>query len=139
MMIQALIAKYGGIILAITISLVSVGGIGFGAWYYYTTTQERLEELSAENEKKDGQLERIRSELAQTKSNFAIAQRRQEQLQVEAREAEEYSKEIQQLLRNHDLTRLSYAKPGLIESRVNNATREIFNEIESITAIDDSP
>lgn len=36
-----------------------------------------------------------------------------------------------QIFRNHDLTKLARAKPGLIESRANKATSEVFRGVES--------
>ena len=55
-------------------------------------------------------------------------------LQVELRKAEEYKDELNEKLREHNLTKLSAAKPGLIEKRVNEATSKIFKELETITA-----
>jgi hypothetical protein len=34
------------------------------------------------------------------------------------------------IFKRHDLTKLAAAKPGLIEPRVNEATKEVFNGIE---------
>ena len=42
--------------------------------------------------------------------------------------------EAMQVFEKHDLEFLSFAKPGLIENRVNKATKELFNEIESETS-----
>ena len=39
-----------------------------------------------------------------------------------------------EIFKEHNLTKLSVAKPGLIEQRANKATKEIFNEIEAISA-----
>lgn len=35
------------------------------------------------------------------------------------------------IFRRHNLTKLSRAKPGLIEPRINNGTEEVFRQIES--------
>ncbi len=50
------------------------------------------------------------------------------------REAEEYRETLNQKLRDHNLTKLSAAKPGLIQRRVNDATAKIFKELEDITS-----
>ena len=34
------------------------------------------------------------------------------------------------IFKRHNLTKLAAAKPGLIETRVNNATKEVFDGIE---------
>ena len=52
-----------------------------------------------------------------------------EQLQA----AESYSDDLAAKLRNHNLTVLTAQRPGLIETRVNNATARLFDEMEIIT------
>jgi hypothetical protein len=47
--------------------------------------------------------------------------------------AEQYGDDLREKLNNHDLTKLSAKKPGLIEKRINNATAKIFQELEDIT------
>ena len=51
------------------------------------------------------------------------------------REAEKYGDELSKKLREHDLTRLTLRKPGLIEKRVNDATQKVFEDLESSTAV----
>jgi len=41
-------------------------------------------------------------------------------------------------LRKHDLSRLSQLKPGLVERRINNGTKQLFESFESITALPDN-
>ena len=38
----------------------------------------------------------------------------------------------------HDLSRLAAAKPGLIETRINKGTKDVFRTIENDTAVIDS-
>ena len=37
-------------------------------------------------------------------------------------------------LQKHDLTRLSIGKPGMMEKRINDDTKKLFSDFESITA-----
>jgi hypothetical protein len=46
-----------------------------------------------------------------------------------ARERDEYMS----IFRRHDLTKLSVAKPGLIEPRINSGTSEVFKKLEHTT------
>ena len=55
-------------------------------------------------------------------------------LQAELQEAESGLDEIRSKLSSHDLTKLVLAKPGLIETRINNGTSEAFRLFESDTA-----
>lgn len=57
-------------------------------------------------------------------------------LQTNLQKAEEYKDQLLSKFQKHDLSRLSLAKPGLIERRVNNATKKVFDDIERLTAID---
>jgi hypothetical protein len=42
------------------------------------------------------------------------------------------------IFKRHNLSKLAIAKPGLIETRVNNGTKDVFDSIEKDTAsIDD--
>ena len=38
------------------------------------------------------------------------------------------------IFRRHNLTKLALARPGLIETRVNNGTKDVFDSIESDSA-----
>ena len=44
-------------------------------------------------------------------------------------------KDYLKIFKDHDLTRLARAKPGMIESRANKRTDEIFTVIENDTRI----
>jgi len=55
-------------------------------------------------------------------------------LQQSLQKAEEYNTDLQRNLNDHNLTKLSSKKPGLIEKRVNDATSKIFKELEEITS-----
>ena len=55
------------------------------------------------------------------------------ELQLELAEATKYKDELINKLQKHDLTRLSLKKPGLIEKRINNGTKKLFESFESLT------
>ena len=55
-------------------------------------------------------------------------------LQKSLQKAEEYNTDLQRKLNDHNLTKLSSKKPGLIEKRINDATSKIFRELEEITS-----
>lgn len=54
-------------------------------------------------------------------------------------EADKKVDELRDKFIDHDLTKLSLKKPGLIEKRINNGTQKAFDHIESITAIGVQP
>jgi len=48
--------------------------------------------------------------------------------------AEEKREEVLQIFRDHQLTNLATRKPEMIERIINNGTRKVFDNLESITA-----
>ena len=51
-------------------------------------------------------------------------------LTVKANEWERQAKEAQQIFKDHNFTKLSRLRPGMIEDRANNKTAELFIEFE---------
>jgi flagellar biosynthesis/type III secretory pathway chaperone len=112
---------------------IFMAGICGAAWLYYQDSQSRLEELTKEKAEllitNNAYEETIANITRENEANI----RRTAELNHQLRQAEKYGDELAQKLRRHNLTRLTLQKPGLIETRVNNATKEIFAELESIT------
>ena len=121
----------------LAIFLTTVGG---GGYLYYQTTESRLEELQKQNaryEVRQGELTRT---IEENKRVYELLVERLEdqevkenELQVRLKVAEDYSETLVRKLRRHDLTYLSLSKPGLIETRINDGTEKVFDDIESIT------
>lgn len=55
-------------------------------------------------------------------------------LQAELQVANQGVQQLRRVLADHDLTRLVIARPGLIETRINNATQDLFNQLRADTA-----
>ena len=55
----------------------------------------------------------------------------------ELRKAEQYGDELRSTLQKHNLTHLANKKPGLIQTRMQNATNKLWDDLESITAVPD--
>ena len=79
--------------------------------------------------------------------NQAFSLRDQEQkatienLQAKNQEIEAEMNRYLDIFKRHNLSKLAAAKPGLIQNRVNDATKEVFNSIEqdsrNIDSLDD--
>ena len=54
-------------------------------------------------------------------------------LNNEMKIAESYREELISKLQKHDLTALSLKKPKMIEKRINDGTKELFDSFESIS------
>ena len=110
-----------------------VGAIGFGAKYYYDTTQNKIAVLQDSNAKLEIVAETNQNTINKLQEDNAKMNELSNELQVELAAATKYKDELIEKLQKHDLTRLSLKKPGLIEKRINNGTKELFESFESLT------
>lgn len=116
------------------IFLITLGSVGYVGYQKIQAAEDeinRLRENSAILEQtvqvSTETIDRLETSARKTQEQINV-------LQVDLRKAEEYKDELNEKLREHNLTKLSAAKPGLIEKRVNEATSKIFKELEEITA-----
>jgi TolA-binding protein len=111
-----------------------IGALALGGGWLYTTYQSNeLETLRANNSALEQAQEQNQATIGRLLENVEQANENIEELRERTIEAENYQDQLLSRFREHELTILSLRKPGLIESRVNNATREIFDQIESDT------
>ena len=112
-----------------------LGGVVYGAYAYYKDTQQRIATLQQNNAKLETVAktnELTINSLQESQEKFATLNK---DLQMKLDKAEEYGDDLRKKLHKHDLTRLSIKKPGLIEKRINNGTKKLFERIESLTAL----
>ena len=111
-----------------------VGGVVYGAYFYYNDTQQRIKTLQENNAKLETVAktnELTINSLQQSQEQFAELNK---DLQIKLNQAESYGDNLRKKLHKHNLTRLSIKKPGLIEKRINDGTKKLFDNIESVTA-----
>ena len=113
-------------------TLILLGGVVGGAWYYYTDTQERITELSQTNAKLRVAVDGLMKTVERQEEEKVRLEEANHELVMDLRESEEYRDGLLNVLRSHNLTRLSAAKPGLIEKRINDGTKEVFDNFESL-------
>ena len=112
-----------------------LGGVVYGAYAYYQDTQQIIATLQQNNAKLETVAktnELTINSLQESQEKFATLNK---DLQMKLDKAEEYGDDLRKKLHKHDLTRLSIKKPGLIEKRINNGTKKLFERIESLTAL----
>lgn len=119
-------AKLYGIILVLGL----LGGIGFGAKYYYDSTQATIQRLTAEKTLLDQAVQTNESTISRLQEDAVRQQALNDELQANLRDAEEGLDQIRSTLSDHNLTKLALSKPGLIETRINNGTKQVFDQIE---------
>ena len=112
-----------------------LGGVVYGAYAYYQDTQQRIATLQQNNAKLETVAktnELTINSMKESQEKFATLNK---DLQMKLDKAEEYGDDLRKKLHKHELTRLSIKKPGLIEKRINNGTKKLFERIESLTAL----
>ena len=115
--------------------VIAVGGAVMSARAYYKETQERIATLHKNNAKMEVVQQQNEVVLKSLTSEATRLNDLNFDLQGKLDDAENYKNELIVKLQKHNLTRLSYQKPGLIERRINNGTQSIFDSLESLTSI----
>ena len=101
--------------------------LGLGSYYLYNQNQV----LSANNLALEGAVEEQKQAMDAMKESF---EKQGKSLQNMMRKSAQIEQEMNQYLdifRRHNLNQLAVAKPGMIEKRVNNATKQVFESIEN--------
>jgi len=110
-----------------------LGVVGFGAWKYYTYTQEQIR-IYAVNA--------ATAELAQEQSEKAIAALKKDMVEVRAQYtavsksfdvAKKRVDDLEEKLGKHDLGVLAQRKPKLIEKIVDKGTKDVLRCYEILT------
>ena len=112
-----------------------VGGVVYGGWYYYKDTQARIAILT-ENSAKLEQATNTQKQTIDTLVEDAEKYRElNKELNTKLEAANEYKNKLIGKLRKHDLAKLSMQKPGLVEKKINNGTKKLFESLEKLTSI----
>ena len=120
-------------ILIIVLGLV--GGVVYGGWYYYKDTQARIQILTENSAKLEIATQQQDMTISTLVDDAEKYRELNKDLNIKLESANDYKNELIGKLRKHDLSRLSQQKPGLVEKRINNGTKKLFESFESITAL----
>lgn len=111
--------------------------LGLGSWYLYNEN----EVLKANNIKLESAVAMQEEAISTLQNDFTLQTGKLNELQLKSQEAQKEMNRYLDIFKRHSLTKLAAAKPGLIEPRVNKATKEVFDGIEQdsrdIDAADD--
>jgi chromosome segregation ATPase len=114
----------------VSVLLAIIGGSGYT---YFTYTQEKISDLSSQVAEYEINIRQCENTLSSVRQDRIRIERETEILQTRVKQAETYQSELLDKLQRHDLTRLTLEKPGLIETRVNDATEQVFKDLEYIS------
>ena len=112
-----------------------VGGVIYGGLYYYKDTQARIAILT-ENSATLEQAANTQKQTIDTLVEDAEKYRElNKELNTKLEAANEYKNKLIGKLRKHDLAKLSMQKPKMVEKRINNGTKRLFESLEKLTSI----
>jgi len=112
---------------------VLVAIIGGSGYTYFRYTQEKISDLTQQVTQYELNIRQCENTLTQIRQDKVRIERETERLQSRVKQAETYQSELMDKLQRHDLTRLTLEKPGLIETRVNDATKQVFEDLEYLS------
>ena len=115
-----------------------VGGVVYGGWYYYKDTQARIQILTENSVKLEAATKLQKSTIDTLVADAKKYAELNRKLDIELKKAHDYKNTLIAKLRKHDLVRLSQQKPGLVEKKINDGTKKLFESFESITTVPDS-
>lgn len=119
-------------IYALIIVLGLLGSAAYGAKYYYDSTQARIATLTENNAKLEVAIKTSQETIDRLAQDAVEMEQHNRELTTQLQEASAYKDELLGKLQKHNLSLLSLKKPGLIETRINKGTRDVFNELEQI-------
>lgn len=120
------------------ILLLSISGVVYYAYNHYVDLKSQLELKTLESLRFKESLKDNENTISTLTEQNVRIQNETLKLQKSLQKAEVYNTELQRKLNDHNLTKLSSKKPGLIEKRINDATSKIFRELEEITSSDNT-
>lgn len=119
-------------------SLLYKIGIGVAiiaaAYFYVSSTQSKISDLSKDVQKYKTAHESCELTLKTFKENITEQENNIRLLGNHLVNAESYNDFLRSKLGSHNLTYLALEKPGLIERRINDATKKVFADISNTTA-----
>lgn len=100
---------------------------------YIKTTANKIEKLSVSLGETTQKLEASEKRMLDIQKNIIVQSVNLKKLEMSVIDSGAEVSELSKLLRSHDLENLAEKKPKLIENRINNATKAIFDDITNNT------
>ena len=117
----------------ILIILSLLAGIGYGAYYYYNDTQQRLATLRTNNAQLESSNKSLEVKITAMEKNIEKQIELTNDLNKSLEEAKKANTVIKDLLAQTDLVKNSLADPKASEARINEKVDSFFKSIESAT------
>ena len=112
-----------------------VGSVGYGGYYYYKDTQNKIKILTDNTVKLEQAKEAQDSTIKALVEDADKYRKLNKDLGTKLQKAESYRNKLIGKLRKHNLSRLSLQKPKLVEEKINRGTQKLFASFRRITLI----
>ena len=113
--------------------LAILGGIGYGAYFIYNDTMQRMATLRDNNAKLEGAIKAKDSTIKALKENMEKQIKLTKDLNNKLSVAEENNKKISNLLAKTDIVKNSLVDPVGQEKRINEQVNKMFGGINAAT------
>ena len=113
--------------------LFILGGVGYGAYYIYNDTMQRMATLRDNNAKLEVALKAKDSTIKSLKENMEKQIKLTQDLNNKLSVAEENNKKISKILAETDIVKNSIADPKASEKKINEEVVNMFNGINAAT------
>lgn len=115
-----------------------IGAMGVTGFLYWNLSvvpmKNKLEEQAKVIIAQDLRDQEQRATIESIQSNLTKTTEALSGLQIQNQQYEVEMAEYLDIFRRHNLSKLASAKPGMVELRANNATKEVFDAIEADSA-----
>ena len=111
-----------------------LAGVGYGTYYYYNDTQQRLAVLRDSNAKLEVANQQNQETIKAMTDNFEKQSKLNKELSSKLIDAEKYGNTLRKKLSKIDLPAASLNKPEETQQRINDASQKVLDMFESITA-----
>ena len=120
-------------IYVILIILGLLAGVGYGAYFYYNDTQQRIATLRTNNAQLESSNKSLEVKITAMEKNIKKQIELTNDLNKSLEEAKKANTVIKDMLAQTDLVKNSLADPKASEARINEKVDSFFKSIESAT------
>ena len=121
---------FGAIKIAMVMTVIATAGMGY---LYVQKLQSDLETARENVAKMEVAVQISEASIATLQRDVVRNAELSANLQKELQKAEKYGDELRATLQKHNLTALAQKKPGLIETRMQDATNKLWDDLRGIT------
>ena len=127
--IDATMIKLYGLLIVLGL----LAGVGYGAYFYYNDTQQRIATLRTNNANLESSNKSLEVKITAMEKNIKKQIELTNDLNKDLEEAKKANTVIKDLLAQTDLVKNSLADPKASEARINEKVDSFFQSIESAT------